>query len=219
MGGSRKNIEQTDGHHPETTRSSFARLVTNENEVDALVTLFARIAVEEGWQPGGELTAYRHRSAYFCLHDSGLLVGGLQVVLPDEAGTLPCQKVWPEQEFTGKVGVAHVAMLALAQPARGKQDEVNGPSPFLFWLLCVEMWRWCRENNIGELWLEATPRTLRCYQRLGWPLMVCGPLREHWGEPCYLTVLDIDAVTKSVAAKAARSQAYRHILGLAHAAD
>ena len=37
----------------------------------------------------------------------------------------------------------------------------------------------------------ATPRTLRCYQRLGWPLVIRGELREHWGEPCYLCSLSV----------------------------
>lgn len=198
---------------PDTPNTHVARLLTDTGATDALVSLFARIADEEGWQPSGELGAYRHRSVYFGLYDGSEPVGGLQVVLPDGSGTLPCLRVWPEHDFTGRSDVAHVAMLAVVQPVRGKQNA--GPSPFLFWLLCVEMWRWCRTRGIAELWLEATPRTLGCYRRMGWPLAVRGPLREHWGEPCYLVSLNMEAVTQSVTAKARRSSTYRRILALA----
>ena len=201
-----------------TGEMADARLLTDVDDINALIAIFAGIAEQEGWQPGGELVAYRERSLYFGLYHQGELVGGLQLVKTDELRALPCQKVWPELEFAGRSDVAHVAMLAVAQTVRGKQGEDDGPSPFLFWLLCIAMWRWCQDNGINELWLEATPRTLGCYRRLGWPLMLRGALREHWGEPCYLVSLDLHTVAQNVAEKAACSRAYRHILALAEEA-
>ena len=200
-----------------TGAAADARLLADVGDIDALIAIFAGIANQEGWRPGGELVAYRDRSVYFGLYHRGELVGGLQLVKPDGSGALPCQKVWPELEFAGRNDVAHVAMLAIAQPVRGKQGESDGPSPFLFWLLCIAMWRWCQDNGINELFLEATPRTLGCYRRLGWPLLLRGALREHWGEPCYLVALDIQTVAQNMADKAARSRAYRHIMTLAEA--
>ena len=50
---------------------------------EALLTLFHRIAEEEGWHPGGELHTDVDRSTYFALwtmvEDERCLIGGLQI--------------------------------------------------------------------------------------------------------------------------------------------
>lgn len=203
------------------------RAPASDSRAQALIRLFEQLAREEGWQPGGELRSYLARSTYFAAYasqgtGSAELIGGLQLVGADSSGSsavLPCQKVWPEIDVLGTATpgrIGHVTMLALAKPWRGATDGNGVP---LFWHLGVELWRHCAVLGIETLWLEATPRTLSCYRRLGWPLVVRGPLRQHWGEDCYLTSLDLVTVTKSVSAKATRSQGYRRILGLARGAD
>jgi ribosomal protein S18 acetylase RimI-like enzyme len=202
--------------------SSVRRLCGTE-DAEPLLCLFEELARAEGWQPGGELRAYVPRSVYFALYvqtDGGEeLAGGLQLVRPDAAHSevvLPCQKVWPEQHVSGDVErekIAHVAMLALRPAYRGAVGEGDIP---LFWDLGVALWRFCTEEGIQTLWLEVTPRTLSCYRRLGWPLVVRGPLRKHWGEDCFLTTLDVEEVGESVKSKAAFSPAYQRILARAH---
>jgi hypothetical protein len=186
----------------------------------ALVSLFARVAAAEGWRPGEALRAFGDRSVYFAAYPPGTgrdkarhPVGGLQLVHSRPDGDLPCLSVWPElaPQFAGRSDVAHVAVLAIEKPWRG------GPlSPF--WPLCAALWRHCVETSIRELWLEATPRTLRCYQRLGWPLAIRGELREHWGEGCYLTSLSVREAAGALAEKAVRSETYRRIVACACAA-
>lgn len=194
------------------------------NTAEAVVLLFERVAAEEGWNPDGELRAHVAVSTYFGLWADGdgatspegrpgapsLPIGGLQLVRSDAAGWLPCDRVWPELAppsagAEGRTSVAHVAVLAVAREWRGR---IGG----LFWRLTAAMWRHCVLSGIADLYLEATPRTLRCYQRLGWPLEVRGELREHWGEPCYPCVLSVREVAGSLAERAVRSEAYRHIL-------
>jgi hypothetical protein len=186
-------------------------------EVKAMVAMFEYIAQEEGWQPGEELNAHVTRSTYLGLwaRTTGAversMVGGMQVVAPDSTGKLPCCEVWPELDFVDKKAVAHVTVLAVIPEWRGRFGG-------LFWLLAAEMWRHCVLNGIEELWLEATPRTLRCYRRLGWPLQVRGDLRMHWGEPCYVCSLDVCQVAGELARRAVRSPAYRSVLMRATAA-
>jgi hypothetical protein len=180
-------------------------------DVDRLVALFERIASEEMWQPGDQLLAHVGRSTYFGLWTLGegrhekRLVGGMQLVRPDLAGSLPCCWVWPELDFAGRTDIAHIAVLAVEPQWRGRFGG-------LFWLLAAEMWRHCVLTGVEELWLEATPRTLRCYRRLGWPLQVRGDLRMHWGEPCYVCSLDVCQVAGELARRAVRSPAYRSVL-------
>lgn len=184
-----------------------------------LVDLFEQIAREEGWHPGGELRAHISRSVYFYLrlgHDSppdGSLepefIGALQLVLASATGSIPSAGVWPEVDFTARHRrIAHVAVLALRKEWRGRKDAF-----MLFWLLAVAMWRYCVREGIEELWLEATPRVLATYQRLGFPLTVRGELREHWGEPCFLASMTVREVAGALAEKAFRgSSSYRSIL-------
>lgn len=186
-----------------------------EGAEEALIAIFEQIAREENWQPGRELRAHVRRSTYFALvaesEQGEKIVGGLQLVHPDTCGNIPCQKVWPELDFAGRTDHAHIAMLALKKEWRGKATT----SGALFWSVAIAMWRHCVQRGIKELWLEATPRTLRCYQRLGWPLQIRGPLRVHWGEPCYICSLNVREVAGALAEKALASPTHRHLLARA----
>jgi len=175
----------------------------------ALIALFEAVAREEGWQPGDQLRAYQDHSVYFALHVEKTLAGGLQLVLPDAAGQLPCQRVWPELDLCEESGVAHVAVLALRREFRGKGQGD------LFWRLVIALWRHCVLVGIYTLYLEVTPRVLPLYQRLGWPLQVCGPERLHWGEPCLICSLDVRQVAGALAERAICSATYRDILARA----
>jgi GNAT superfamily N-acetyltransferase len=173
-------------------------------DAEAVVRLFERIAESEGWRPGGELRRHRETSVYFALLDAGETIGGVQLVAPD-SGRLPAHSVWPELPEVGP-DVAHVAVLALAPQYRGRRD------PSLLWSLCLALWRHCVEVGITELWLEATPKMLRAYRLLGFPLRVQGEMREHWGEECYPCHLSVSEVAGTVAGKALSSTAYRSLL-------
>jgi len=186
--------------------------LTEPADRDALVRVFVAVACEEGWQPGDQLHAYRSHSVYFALHVGEALAGGLHLVLPDAAGRLPCQRVWPELDLTRNSNAAHVAVLALRREFRGKDQ--GG----LFWRLVIALWRHCVRSGIETLYLEVTPRVLPLYQRLGWPLQVCGPERIHWGEPCLVCSLDVRQVAGALAEKALCSATYRGILARAVAA-
>jgi hypothetical protein len=183
---------------------------TTPPEVESIVSLFEGIAAAEGWTPEGELRAHVARSIYFGLWHHGCggttPVGGLQLVRTDGAGRLPSQRVWPELPIeTGAADIAHIAMLAV-------EEEWRGRAGGLFWMLTAAMWNRCVRCGISELWLEATPRTLRCYRRFGWPIAVRGELREHWGEQCFPCSLSVREVAGALAEKAVRSEAYRRIL-------
>lgn len=183
--------------------------------VEAVIALFERIADEEGWLHAGELRAHAGRSVYFALRDgtgeAARTVGGLQLVLPDGSGSLPCRRVWPEVKFAGTGGIAHIAVMAVDRRRRG---SAAGSIP-TFWLLAVEMWRYCVQAGISEVWLEATPRVHSLYLRLGFPLTIRGELREHWSENCYLASMTSREVAGALAEKAVRSEAYRLILARA----
>ena len=184
--------------------------------VESVLAFFVGIAREEGWQPGGDLQAHRDRSTYFVLTDgkdskNGVMVlaGALQIVHPDDAGGLPNLAVWPELELDvrgGGAGTAHIVILAMAKEWRGRR----GGAPF--WRLTASMWHYCVSHNIRELWLETTPKTLRAYRLLGWPVQVRGELREHWGEPVYPCSLSVREVAGALAERAVRSRAYRRVL-------
>src|SRR5438046_1390827 len=98
--------------------------LTETEEVETLVRLFEGVAEAEGWQPEGALRLWGDRSVYFALEVQGQLVGGLQLVLPDALGTLPCQSLWPEVAVSSRPCV-HIAILALEASHRGQN--------LLFW--------------------------------------------------------------------------------------
>lgn len=189
-----------------------------------VIGLFAQVAQEEHWDPGGGIEAHRAHSYYFCLWvPSGAgeeVAGGLQIMRPppSQEGTpgrpgLPSLDVWPELEgeVSGREDVAHISLLAVRREWRGR-GHLSLPSSGLFWPLCAAMWRHCVEEGIREVWLEATPRLLAFYRRVGWPLVVRGELREHWGEPCYPCSLSVREVAGSLAERAVRTITYRRVL-------
>ena len=182
------------------------QLETKE-EVEPLTLLFEGVAQREGWQPDGALRSWQGRRVSFALETRGRVDGGLQLVLPDAAGSLPCQALWPEAFPAPPRRAAHVAVLALDEAVRGQG--------LLFWRLAVEMWRYCVGAGIVTLYIEVTPRVLPIYQRLGWPLKIRGDLRRHWGEDCYLCSLGIPEVARIILERAEHSAYYREIVAQA----
>jgi ribosomal protein S18 acetylase RimI-like enzyme len=182
-------------------------------EAEAVTRWLEEVAREEGWQPGGELRAYHGRSTYLALYETDetadqRLIGALQIVLPDIALdtdiALPCQRVWPELDLRIPTAeLAHVLVLAVRPEWRRTG---------VYWQLCLSLWRYCVEAGIRELWMEATPTMLRCYRLLGWPLVVRGPLRVHWGEPCFPYSLSPCEVAGTLARKSVTSSTYRTLL-------
>ncbi|MES2461999.1 MAG: hypothetical protein V4671_15550 [Armatimonadota bacterium] len=193
-------------------------------DVGMLVGVFEEIAASEGWRHGGELRAHSERSAYFGLwavrkgfraggaNAAKELVGGLQLVRPDDAGMLPCQKLWPEIDIGSGAGAAYVAVLAVRREWRGKKDGKGNTAAACFWTLTGALWRHCMDSGITHLWLEVTPTMMRCYRLLGWPLEVRGPLRSHWGEDCYPCSLSLRETAGALVEKALRSRTYRQIV-------
>lgn len=182
------------------------QLGVRRTESERVIQLFEHIAKEEGWQPGDQLRAHSARSTYLGVWDGEFLAGGLQLVTPDEAGEVPTHIVWPELPIVDATsGVLHAAVLAVLPEYRGKD---NGAA---FWQLGSALWRYCVEHSVKTIWLEATPKMLRCYRLLGWPLVVIGELREHWGEPCYSCALSVREVAGSLAERALISTTYRSI--------
>ena len=183
-----------------TTRAKTAK------DREAIVRLFEGIAQAEGWQPGDQLRAHMERSTYFGVFDGERLVGGLQLVATDEAGEIPTHQVWPELSAIETPSlVLHAATLAVLPEYRGKDSGAA------FWSLGIALWRYCIERGVKTVYLEATPKMLRCYRLLGWPLVVVGELREHWGEPCYPATLSVREVAGSLAERALASKVYRGI--------
>ena len=181
--------------------------LTKPKESETLVRLFEKIAQAEGWEPGDSLRLWQDRSVYFALEVEGKIVGGLQLVLPDVVGSLPCQSVWPEAQVGPSGRCAHIAILALDERVRGQS--------VLFWRLAVEMWRHCVGTGITTLFIEVTPRVFPLYRRLGWPLKVEGELRRHWGEDCYLCSLGIPEVAEALLRRAETSTYYQQIIAQA----
>lgn len=174
---------------------------------EPLLQLFESVARQEGWQPGEQIRAHRDRSAYFAAYLHGELAGGLQIVLADADGRLPFHTVWPQAEVSSPCRAAHVAILAVRPERRGHLR--------LFWPLCVEMWRFCIIHDIETLVVEATPPMLARYLRLGWPLQQIGEERLHWGEPCILCRMEVQAVAGAMLMRAMRSPAFRALVGQA----
>lgn len=186
-------------------RNSVA-LLTEPEEVGRLLSLFEAIASELGWQPGEQLWTYRACAAHLAAIVDGKIVGGLQAAIAAELSELPYKRVWPE------VGIGmsslHVTILALERQYRGRSR--------LFGSLCVELWRWCVARNVRQIVIEATPPTLRLYQRIGWPLEIIGGLRAHWGEECYLCRMDVEQVAEALVRKASRSISHRALVEQAY---
>lgn len=206
--------ETTKGYiHPTLS----AGKLSDADSVESVLRLFEAIAAKENWRHEGELRHYIDRSTYLGLYhreegQESQIIGGVQLVLPDhETRTLPCHRVWSELPAPVSGGVAHAAVLAVAPEWRGKSEGDNIRLPAAFWTLCASLWRHCLSNGITEVWLEATPTMLRCYRLLGWPLVVQGELRMHWGEPCYPCKATLREVAGSLAEKATRSALYRDI--------
>ena len=190
-----------------TAGEADVAVLMEPEEQEQLITLFEQIASAEGWKPSDALRRCGERSVYLAALLNGQMQGGAQLVLPDPSEGLPGREVWPEVDQTKAGPSAHVAVLALLPEARGH--------PSLFGRLCVELWRQCRLLGVQTLWLEATPATLRVYWRMGWPLEVVGPLREHWGEPCFLCRIGVEAVAQALRQKAERSGVCREMVRLA----
>ncbi len=184
-----------------------------EPKREAVIALFEGIAEAEGWQPGDQLRAHVLCSIYFGVwtNKSGKrgenrLIGGLQIVAPDELGKLPTHQVWPELPVVEvKSPVLHAAVLAVLPEWRGRDSGAA------VWSLGIALWRHCIESGVKTIYLEATPKMLRCYKLLGWPLEPIGELREHWGEPCYPCRLEMRSVAGSLAERALTSTTYRRI--------
>ena len=175
-------------------------------EPEPVVQLFEGIAQAEGWQPEDQLRAHLARSTFFGAFDGERLVGGLQLIVADEAGELPTHRVWPELPTIETSSlVLHAAVLAVLPEYRGQESSAA------FWQLGSALWRYCVEHSVKTIWLEVTPKMLRCYRLLGWPLVVIGELREHWGEPCYPCSLSVREVAGSLAERALASTTYRGI--------
>lgn len=79
--------------------------LTGPAGVDGPVSLFEALADAEGWQPQDALRLWVDHSVFFILEVDGQLAGGIQLVRPDGAGSLPYQEVWRE------VSVLRVAAL------------------------------------------------------------------------------------------------------------
>ncbi len=181
--------------------------LTSLCEIEAMVELLEAIAREEGWQPGGQLGAWLQGATYFAVFVEGSLAGGIQLVRPTAGGALPCDQVWPELKSQVCPDCAHIVVFAIRKEYRAR--------PGVLWLPCLEVWRYCRRFGIRELWLEATPSTLRVYRRLGWPLETVGEARLHWGEECVLCRVDLDEAAAAVAERACTSEFYRRLFAQA----
>ena len=184
---------------------------SEKTRLTPLLGLFREVASEEGWEPGSALEPCCRRSVYFALYAEGQLAGGLQLTLPDGPGMLPCFELWPEVGSCLRSSrdnhCAHVTMLALHPAFRGQG--------LLFWHLVVEMWRYCVGEGVATLFIEVTPRVLPLYRRLGWPLVVRGERKVHWGEECYLCTLGIADVARALLLRAEHSRYYRQIVAQA----
>ncbi len=206
-------------------------LLTAPAEIACLLEQLERIAGELSWQPGNQIRTSADQAIHIAAVVGDQVAGGLQVVVNKQviankqavgnehalghvevtmgngSSCLPCLSVWPEVDV-GERPAAHITILALEREYRGH--------PGLFWPLCVELWRWCHAYGIRTLFLEATPATMRVYQRMGWPLEIVGELRPHWGEDCYLCRTDIRQMEKEISCRASRSVRYRAFLEQAH---
>ena len=184
------------------------------DEINRLIEMFEGIAEAEDWKPEGALRKNLEQSVFFALEEDGGLIAGIQLThsaggSPGIAETaakeawMPFQSVWPEVTPDSKAKSAHVPVLAMHAAHRGR--------PLLFWMLAVELWRYCVGQSIATLYLEATPRVRAVYSRLGWPLEVIGQPRYHWGEECVLCTLGVAEAAQAILLRAEKSPCYRKI--------
>lgn len=185
-------------------------LPRNIEGIEEIIRLFETIAQEENWQPGNQLRAYPNSSTYFGLENENIkkIIGGLQLVSGGSNEGMPCLTVWPELNLFDRTDVGDIALLALDKEHRGDEK--------LFWYMCVEMWRYCKSAQLNNLYAEVTPRNLRIYNRIGWPLKPVGPLRIHWGEECYPCHMTTDEVEQSINIKASKNREYQKIITQAY---
>ena len=174
--------------------------LTDTDEIKGLTQVLEDVARRLGWQPGCQLRGCQPVTRHLAVLVQGEVIGGLQLVTPLDAGRFAFRSVWPDAVVSDAI-TAHVPILALREEYRGRFG--------LFWPLCVELWRCCCAQGVQTIVLEATPATLKLYQRLGWPLEVVGELRPHWGEDCCLCRMNVQAVAVDLSVKARKSQTYR----------
>jgi hypothetical protein len=178
--------------------------------VSQIVELFEDTAVEMGWQPGDQITAYPQSSVYFALEHEGRIRGAVQLVRGGTSEGLPVLTVWPELGLAQRCDVADVALVALRKEIRGRRH--------LYWALYAAMWRHCVRQGITELWMEVPQEKLASYRGLGWPLSVEGPLRMHWEEPCYPCRVSVRGVGESMIARARRGGTFSRTIDDEYAA-
>lgn len=177
------------------------------DEIARLIGVLEGIAAELSWQPSQQLHDYRAQAVHFAAYVDGSLAGGLQLVPAPLCQTLPCELVWPEVRLPRRAQTAHISILAVRREYRGTGE--------LLWPLCVAMWRFCAAHGLADISLEVTPKTLRLYRRLGWPLEVVGDLRPHWGEErCYLCRMGTADVAGAMLLRTLRSAEYRNIVAM-----
>ncbi|MDE2125256.1 MAG: GNAT family N-acetyltransferase [Armatimonadetes bacterium] len=179
------------------------RLIERD-EIDALLGLFDEVVAERDWQPGDALGCDQYRSAYFGLLVNDELAGGLQIAFPDRTGGLSCQHVWPDVPTGPNGRCAHVELLVVHKPFRGRAS--------LYWHLVAETWRYCVAEGVTRLYIETNPRTYALYRRIGWPLQIQGEPRLHWGAQTYLCTLEMAEVAKSILCRAANSEHYHDVV-------
>jgi len=187
-------------------------------QVAQIIALFEKTAVEMSWQPRGQITAYPKSSVYFAFEEDGQIQGAVQLVRGGTSEGLPVLTVWPElgaardslavardsvaghsltgHNLAGRRDVADVALVALRQGFRGRRH--------LYWALYAAMWRHCVRSGIAELWMEVPHEKLASYRGLGWPLLVEGPLRRHWDEPCFPCRVSVRGVGEAMIERARR---------------
>lgn len=175
--------------------------MTSAPEAERVVQVLETIACELCWQPGEQLREFQADAVHLAVMLSGVLAGGLQAVRFCPHRPFPFRRVWPGVVVDEEHRALHVTMMALHSEYRGHFH--------LFWPLCVELWRTCVAQGVQTIVIEATPSTLRLYQRLGWPLEAVGDLRMHWGEPCLLCQMDVQQVAQALTLKAERSRTHR----------
>jgi len=184
-------------------RVDLLTYANHKEEIERMLCLFEKIAGEKSWLPENELRAYPKNSVWFALYLDNKLAGALHLVLGNSDEGLPCMTVWPELDLRGRDNVGNIALIAFDKKHRGYN---------LFWLVCVEMWRFCVRRNIVELWVEATTTNIGIYRKLGWPLEIKGELRKHWGEACYPCRMLVSEIEQIALGRARNSLRYKKII-------
>jgi hypothetical protein len=178
-----------------TDEGFVVTLLETFEEQQLLLTLFDTVAKEKGWDTGTVLADCQPNSLYFALFFNDTLIGGIQVIKPNEA-PLPIFGVWPELIKSDST-VGEFALLALKKEYRGNVRAL--------WALCIEMWKYCPTVGITNLLVEVPVLRYQIYQRFGWSLEKIGVAKNHWGEKCYPCLLNIEKTGQSVSAMAAKA--------------